>query len=127
MLLHGITHCVTHDAKKLASFRSRPGMFREVETLRIAACPDEVVFEVLGSTGGPLAKGRGTVKATFNRLDVVPEEGETELVLRYAWSERLTVPAPARISPCPQENGENFILLEPNGLAAVPIRYRPRG
>lgn len=126
MRLHGITHCVAHDPGKIASFRKRADKFREVETLKIAACPDEVVFEVLGAEGGALARGRGKVRATFNRIDVAPEPGEEELVLRYAWSGRLSVPAPARIAPAPQENGETFIALEPHGLAHVPVRYRPR-
>ena len=125
MRLHGVTHCIAHDPKKIASFRNRPDKFREVETLKIAACPDEVVFEVLGAEGGALAKGRGKVRATFNRIDVAPEPGERELVLRYAWSDWLSVPSPARIAPAPQENGDTFIALEPGGLAHVPIRYRP--
>ena len=125
MLLHGITHCIAHDEKKIASFRKRPDLFREMETLAIAGCPDETVFAVLGSEGGVLARGRGKVRAGWGRIDVEPEAGEEELVLRYAWSDRLTVPSPARISPRVQANGETFIALEPNELAAVPIRYRP--
>jgi len=125
MRLHGVTHLVAHDPAKIASFRKRPDCFEETETLSIAACPDEVVFRVLGSDGGALAKGRGQVRATFNRIEVRPEAGEEELVLRYAWSDRLSSPPPSRIAPAPQANGETFIALFPRGMARVPVRYRP--
>ena len=47
-------------------------------------------------------------------------------VIRYNWSDRLKVSAPAALEPYDAGNGVVFIGIRPNGMSRVDIRYESR-
>ena len=126
---HGVTHVISFRNSHIACYRSEPEHFREVVTLvdrDEAANRDYVVFEVKDS-GGRFAEGRGKVHADFNRISVDFGAEPPEMsVIRYNWSDRLKVSAPAALEPYDAGNGVVFIGIRPNGMSRVDIRYESR-
>ncbi len=71
-------------------------------------------------------RGAGRAEAHFNRITVVAEAGQEEIVLGYHWDRRLVVDSPAEIFPYEIERGKALIGVRPAGLSDITISFRPR-
>ena len=118
--LHRVTHVVACREGYIEEFRLRekPSLFRECRELNGESL---FIFEVLDPAESMFYKGTGSVRATFNRIDVDGLEGQDEVVIRYNWDDRLRAPSPAEIFPVDIENGIRFIGIRPNGARRVAI------
>ncbi len=118
--LHRITHVVACREGYIEEFKLRqaPGLFRECTGLN---GENLFVFEVLDTAESLFHKGTGSIRATFNRIDVEGLDGQDEVVIRYNWDDRLRVASPVEIFPVDIENGIRFIGIRPNGVNRVTI------
>lgn len=129
MRLHGVTHVISFRNSHIDYCRSKPEQFQEVAVLfddQESRNREYVIFAVKDSCGR-FAKGSGRVVADFNRIvvdfEAVPPD---DAVIRYRWSDRLTVKPPAALYPYDADDGVTFIGIQPNGVSHVDIRYESR-
>lgn len=120
MDLYNVTHVLTYHDEWKDAFRRHPDQFEEVQ----AVDWDRVAVFRVRREPSLFLKGRGEVKAGFNRLAVQLAEPADEIVLRYNWSDRLTVPAPVELRPWDAGDGIRLIAARPNGVASFDIEYR---
>lgn len=129
MRLHGVTHVISFRNSHIAYYRSKPEQFKEVAILHehLESRDNEyVVFEVKDS-GGRFEKGSGHIVANFNRITVdFDNPPPQEAVIRYTWSEQLTVKPPAELYPHDAGDEVTFIGIRPNGASHINIRYKNR-
>jgi len=116
-----VQHVITmHDAWK-RFFRSDPERFREVGAVH--GDFTFTIFEVR-HPASIFLKGRGTVQANMNELDVTLENPTEEAVIKYNWVAGLSAPN-AEIFPFETGLGVRLVGIRPHGERHVRIRFRP--
>lgn len=129
---HGVSHAVTTRSNYVSFMESRPEEFEQVARFSYShwtGDSDIRVFEVKGGREGMLRGADGSVKATFNRIDVeFRGEPPERAVVAYIWNPRMRASPPAEIAPAPPAApGEDpFIEIRPHGAEKARIDYVPR-
>ena len=118
--LHNVTHLATRlDARK-DYLRGMPDRFHEEATF------DRITFFSAKRSPDMFLKGRGRVRADFNRIEAEWDDPAGEVVLKYRWDDRLAADPPVRLYPVDAEEGIRFIGIEPGGARKCVIRFRSR-
>jgi hypothetical protein len=90
-----------------------------------ASFRDMSMFEVLRAPT-MFIKGRGTVRATFNMLEVELAEPFEEVVLCYNWIDGMRAPAPVELFPFDAGRGVTLLGVRPRGQTRFRLTYRGR-
>ncbi|MDY0148610.1 MAG: hypothetical protein RBT03_00820 [Kiritimatiellia bacterium] len=119
MDLHNVTHIVTwHDYWK-ETLRGTPRYYRPVHEIGRVAIFETQRWPSL------FLEGRGTVAATFNRLEVELDHPQDRIVIKYNWTPGWQATPGATLFPCEVGRGITFIGVEPGTNRHVTLRYRP--
>ncbi|MBN1556733.1 MAG: hypothetical protein JW951_01150 [Lentisphaerae bacterium] len=115
--LYNVTHVATvHKAWK-ERLASCPGLFSE--TARF----DYVTVYRVAREPVPLQGAPGSVRATWNRMDVTLEADADTVILPYNWVDGLQVTRPAELFPGSPEAGIQLIGVRPRGARAFRVSY----
>jgi len=120
MTLYNVTHVVTYRSNYIRYFENDPEHYelaKHIESEHI------YVFRVKRAST-PLTKGKGSVAATFNRIDLQLDGVHDEVAIPYNWEEGLSVEAPAELFPYKAHPHVTLIGVRPNGKTNVTVRYR---
>lgn len=119
--LYNVTHVVTYHPPWITEFRNHPELFEEVWAF--GGQTPKKVFRVRRESNQFL-RGRGTVRATINRLDVTVADVRQPAVLKYHWADGLRADPPVDLAPYDAGDGIEFIEVHPNGTRSFRIDYR---
>lgn len=118
--LLGVGHVITYHPHWVRFFERNTNDYSRVRVF--GPSTNKHIFRVL-NPAPQLAAGRGRVTAGVNRIAVVPDGPQDEIILRYRWADGMKADAPAEIFPADMGDGIRFIGLRPRGAAACSIRY----
>jgi len=121
MELHNVGHVITYHDHWKRHLRSDPGKYEEVATFKQRTL-EAAAFRVKREYSF-LAKGRGRVTSTVNRIEVQLDEPADDVVLRYNWAEGLTAQGDVDVYPFDAGKGVRLIGVRPKGAMSFAVRY----
>jgi hypothetical protein len=119
---YNVTHVLTYQDKWNRYLDSHPDVFRKEKDV-----PSHDLTIALYTVRRPfraLVKGTGRVSARFNRIDVVLDETDGDVVLPYNWIDGLRAPDGVEIFPYEADEEITLIGVRPGGTRNFSITYR---
>ncbi len=125
--LYNVTHVITYHETWQSALAANTNTFSLItEASEQLSAGTDRPYTVYGvdRPSSICLKGSATVKGYFSVIRIAVKSLEDgELVIKYNWSERLNVEAPAEIFPYDAGDDITLIGIRPNGLSQLRIHY----
>ena len=119
--LYNVDTIIAYDVESVVNFyRKYPGRYEELTT--IPGKHPKTVFRAIRPRRSFFEENRGHIMAGINGFDIRLDDGDADAVIRYHYSEELSVSRPAELFPH-EVDGISFIGIRPNGLTNIQVRF----